>query len=622
MTDQDISSKPAASIRPLCRGWITWALVALVACNSLIWGLQLRRWAWDQTTDIRFVNSVSNAIEWGRFANRIGVLNLYDDLIKKHGDEGDYEGPARFALDYPPLRLLIAAGWTAWAQEHYPPPRGADITWKPFYEFTEPMLQLNTACEIAATVAMFLLVYQWIRICHLPPSSACRWYQPWTWRRDWEQQLRTMHLPLSIGAFRATLAALLFWFNPALLWNSHVYPQWDCWVFPAFLFAAYFGLRRWWLGAGLVVGIIAMAKGQILIVLPVLLAWPLLTLDWWGLGRFLIGMLGGIALVVWPWELQFPAALAWLKVISISSIMTLAVFLPRSRWWWWLIRASLAIAGAVTIAWSVWGIRGDYMFPGTTSPLDKHHILLLFLGLVLFLTLVGRWLSLPTLLVSLWAGAVLLAIPLFGASTAWYEIGIVYGTRHWRHLFWCHASNLGSILEARFRWEYVDKIDLHSLIPWVAPTLVPLRQVMIWIYAVTLLFCLIGLARHLYRRDQRLFYVLAAPWMLMFAVLPQMIDRYLIWPAAIISAAAAVEFGGFILYLVLSLLAWVMMAEYMLGFVRNSPFARQWLPTLTATFPDIGWAVLVLAGVVLYKAVTASSQRYWEKPLPLKGAAK
>lgn len=596
----------AARRKPRVRPWIAWLLVALIAWAAFGIGVQVRRWAWDQTTDIRFLNSVSNAIEWGRYANDVGVLNLYDELLSQHGEDGDYNGPARFALDYPPLRLFIATWWADWARTNYPPAIGSPVVWQPAYAFTWPMLRMNIGCEVLASLAMFLLVYRWIRICQLPPAP--RW---WTLRpsQGWghtEGLERLSDLPSTVGLTSATLAMLLLWFNPAMIWNAHVYPQWDVWLLPAFLFAVYFGLRNWWLPAGIVVGISAMTKGQILLGFPLLLAWPLLMGNISGAMRLLIGLLAGVACVIFPWMLKAPGAWDWVyHVIWGAGLLTLAASLSRRTWRWQLLRGALAIAGAVAICWQVGDYLGQYALPGKDISIDKTSALTCFASALVMIALWGgrRWI--PTLLAGCWGGAMFLCMPLLGASTGWYMVGVVYGTRHWKDLYWCHGSTLGAILQIRYQWLYQSTMDL-SWIPWFQLGEVSIRQVMMGLYVGALAWCVVALVRHRRRHDPRLLLVLAAPFLASYTLLPQMVDRYLMWPAALLSAYAAISVSGLLLWLVLSLIACAMMAEYAMSMARHTPMAQAWIPWLAPTFPDIAWAIMVLCVVVLWLSSSAT----------------
>ncbi len=601
-TQAVVTTAPAPS---RWRVWLAWVSVMLLFVGAIYWGIQLRRWAWDQTTSIRFVNSVSNAIEWGNQARRIGVLEVYDDLYSRFGPTGDYAGPARFALDYPPLRLLIADAWTSWAYDKYAVPKGQTLYWRPDYEFTEPMLRLNMGCELAAAAGMFLLVYRWMRMCALPAPE--RWWtrrisQGWG-RTEHLEQLRA--LPSTVGLRAATCAALLIWFNPAVIFNAHVYPQWDVWLLPPLIWAIFFGLIDWWLPAGMAVAISAMTKGQILLALPLLIAWPLLLGNFRAVLRLCVGLLAGVGMVVWPWMTRGEPAHLWMVHVAVSAMLILAAgLLPRRSVAWWVLRSILALAAGVVLCAPAWRLSNEnLLYTAAVS------------ALVITIALAGsRW-WMPTALATLWAGSLALTVPLFGASMAWYEVGIKYGTRHWRQLYWCLAPNLGSILQVRFGWRYADVADM-SWVPWLGLGQVPIRQVMMALYVIALVPCVIGVVRHRRNHDPRLLVAFAAPLLMAYALLPQMIERYLIWPAAMLSAYAAISFSGLLLWLVLSVIACLMMFGYMLTMVRLTPVSQEWLSLVQSTFPDIGWAVLVLAGVVLCLAVSSSRPR--SRTLPMR----
>lgn len=583
------------------RSWLAWTLCILIAAAAIHYGMQLRRWAWESTTDVRFVNSVSNAIEWGRYANEVGVLKVYDVLVEKHGLEGDYSGPARFALDYAPLRLFIASQWADWAQQKFPPPAGKPLVWRPEYEFTEPMLKLNLACELLGSFGMFLLVYHWVRVTK---TEAPRRWWAFSFKNAWgRDEAPTKLLPSTVGLFTAMTAALLLWFNPAVIFNAHVYPQWDVWLLPPFIFALYFGMRNWWLPAGIAVGLCAMAKGQIFFALPLLIAWPLLLGNLAGVVRVLVGIVVGIALAVWPFLLQSYDASKWIVFASAGAVLlSCVVVMPRSGWKWRVARCLVAIIGLCVIAWPVAAITGEFALHGTEVVVQKRATLLTFLALAAIAAILGgrRWV--PTLLAGVPAVCTLLTIPLLSATSAWFEVGTIYPTRHWKQLFWCHGANLGSLLQVRFRWAYRDVVDL-SWIPVLNLTEpVLMRHFMTGIYVILLALLLVALVRHRRWHDPKLLLVFAVPFMLSYTFLPQMIERYLIWPAAILSAYAAMNLGALALWLGVSLIACALMFGYMLTFVRNTPTSREWLPLVQPLFPDIGWAVIALALVMLYMA--------------------
>jgi hypothetical protein len=185
----------------------------------------------------------------------------------------------------------------------------------------------------------------------------------------------------------------------------------------------------------------------------------------------------------------------------------------------------------------------------------------------------------------------------------------MYGTRHWKQLYWCQASNLGSLLQHRFGWTYRDTLDLADYLPWMDPNVVLLKDLMTWAFAICIPLCIVGLVLHHRRRDIGFFYALVAPWLLAYALLPQMIERYLMWPAVVCAAAASVRFGGFLLYLAMSLAAWIMMLHYMLGLAPASELKKDWMPVVRPTFPAMGWGILLLAAVALYLCLRPSPVR-------------
>src|SRR5215467_15618481 len=95
-------------------------------------GIQLRRWIGDTTRHVRYQHDIVNGFYWGnetlKEARRLspdeasanswagfwrGYSGLYD-RVRETAYEDDY------ALDYPPLRLLIMAIWTKEVRDEFP----------------------------------------------------------------------------------------------------------------------------------------------------------------------------------------------------------------------------------------------------------------------------------------------------------------------------------------------------------------------------------------------------------------------------------------------------------------------------------------------------------------------
>src|SRR5262249_44640765 len=143
--------------------WVIYLLFAAVGWWAFESGLALRKYAWQQTEGVRYAGDVINAIGWGREADRVGYLHVYDQMVDRFGPEGQYSGPAIYQLDYAPTRLLIVELWAHWAADpkHWGGDpakfRGPVTSWQRDYTFSEPMLRFNTTCEFASCVALFLL---------------------------------------------------------------------------------------------------------------------------------------------------------------------------------------------------------------------------------------------------------------------------------------------------------------------------------------------------------------------------------------------------------------------------------------------------------------------------------
>ena len=163
-----------------------------------------------------------------------GYLVRFDEAMAEK-PKGDYE------IDYPPARLLIMAIWM-W----HITPAGGQITPEQSEPLDGPLLWTNTGFELAAALLAFLVV---------------------------RRVLRRNNNTWADGV--ALLSAIFVWFNLPMILDAHVWPQWDAWAIPFYLFAAWLALGRRWLACGMCMGFGAMFKGQILLTLPIFILWPL-----------------------------------------------------------------------------------------------------------------------------------------------------------------------------------------------------------------------------------------------------------------------------------------------------------------------------------------------------------
>jgi hypothetical protein len=588
--------------------WLAGNLVAvvLIVVFSVIYGLQLRRWAWDKSEQIHFRNSLNNAISWGQYTNQFGKLEVYKKLVETDGEEGRFTAVKdkvalnypHLPLDYPPLRLMIIAKWEAWTEKHFPQKHPWDERWQSVYEFTAPMLWLNTACEMGASVGMFLLVHFWLRQCSGAPA------------RQWARPL--------IGLWPALFAALLVWFSPAVIYNAHCYPQWDVWILPAFLFAVYLGMLDQWLIAGVCIGIVALGKGQILLVTPALILWQLMIGRFGAVIRLLIGIGLAVAVIASPWMVLGDIANHWVWCALISLLMTVVFFFYR-KW----TRDSLIIHGSALLACLLlvlWPWMKHSRPPGFGWV-----FLAILLTAAVARFLPRRWI--PSLVAGGVTASLFACVPLFNGSMAWYTVGIEFPTHNWQLLYWCRALNLGAILQENFGWEWHQKINLTDYFPFLhdwflkanhpwmfahvnrwpfvdSPWVFPMRYLMLTAYGISLVLCAIGMAVHYRRKSPMFFFAMVTPWVMLFTLLPQMQNRYLVWAAAFSAATAAFSLNGFMLYLLLGFVSVANTALDMMAWRPDCETSRRWLPILGPLFPDMAWAVLLIAAIWLYMSLS------------------
>ena len=237
------------------------------------------------------------------------------------------------------------------------------------------------------------------------------------------------------------------------------------------------------------------------------------------------------------------------------------------------------------------------------------------------------------------AAALLLCIPLFGGGSQWFFTGIAHGTTARTGMSMGANNNLANLLQDVWGWQLEDPVItlpagpaaahvgafLHNIDPHVAfppgkPVSLPLKYLLLLIWVVLTVACWVGAARHDRRRDPRFLIAVAAPWVVMFAVMGQMHQRYLLWGAALTCMAAGVSPGLVLLHLLLSVVSAGQELASMAGHRDADAVARLlvtdagrtnarwWVRTgylaIHGWTPGMGWAVLLTAGVFVYVAVT------------------
>lgn len=554
----------------LARLWLRipiFLLLVAIACLACSKGLEFRRWAWDYTAqrNLRYYGDVSNGFGWGRVSNSVNLFNVYDLY-----SAGRINGPN--GLDYTPLRLTIVTLWNHWAETKL----GYTGSWNGSYELTWFMLTANTTAEFLSSVFVFLLIRHWII------------------RHDNATRPLLSPAPPFRGVFRGLLGAAFFWFNPAVVWDGHCFPQWDVWNAPFFLAAAYLACCEGWFAAGLCVVIGAFLKGQILLVAPIFLIWPIAQGRPGSAIRFICGFVLGGAMIALPWfNVSKPAIIWFLMAMAAIGLGAIPVLHVRLNWIAMTIFAVLVTALA-------WPWTSDAQLP------------LRFLAISVVLGTSLFYFAPPRMLPSLYALCagilLLLLIPLYHGSSAWFSQGFEYGTKKLMWMATDRTYSLPWFLEAVYRWS--DDPRVLVTMPQGFPLFgkrLEFRDLMLYIHAAGLLLCGIAAARHSRRGDPRFLVTLVAPWLIWFAFLTQLNNRYMIWAAGFSALLVGVSWGMALLGLVTTAIGWLAINDILhWPAMRGDPFFNR---TLVIINEQMIFPIILLAAIYLYVAIAPSKKQ-------------
>ncbi len=463
-------------------------LLGLFIGALVLGGIQLRQWTWQETEHVRFQGDLVNGFFWGS-QTLIEARKLSPDPVLADSWPAFFQGyfalydrvkseayADQYHLDYPPLRLLAMSIWAKQVRKEYP---GVDDGHP---DYVEPLLAVNLVCELISAAAIFLLVRLWVN--RASGTTGSRFLH----------RLPAEHRGWICGLAAATVA----WFEPSTILDAHGWPQWDVWIVPFYLLAALAASTKRWFWCGCLLAAGAMLKGQLLLVAPFFVFWPLWQKRWAHALRLLAGFATTTAVVVSPWLLRTPEA--W-SAVFLAGVVSALVFLKLgSR------NAGAWIAGAAALA---------------------------AFGVGVFA----------------------------GGSFAWLQIGFLYGSEHYPFLFISSCYNLPSLLDGLGwslkspLWSYEFGSRYVSVTPqWTLRVL----------YLGALALSALGAARHVRRRDSRVLIAMVMPWLLMFALLGQMHERYLMWGAIISAVALGVSVRLSLLHFIISAASTTMIVHVML----------------------------------------------------------
>src|SRR5438874_1779473 len=228
--------------------------------------------------------------------------------------------------------------------------------------------------------------------------------------------------------------------------------------------------------------------------------------------------------ILWPlWQTRWSAALRVVAGFAATAALVVSPWLLRTRTAWIAMAAATAIVVFLLV---------------------RHK-----------LPYRGAWL----------AGTIGCAVFVIGAfaggSFAWLQIGFVYGSEHYPYLFISSCYNLASLL-GEFGLSLKDSLlsarigglHLHLTMQWALRLL----------YLGALVLCARGVGRHLRNRDPRALIAIATPWLLIFALLGQMHERYLMWGAVVSAVALGVSVRLTIVHFIISAVSTAMIMHVML----------------------------------------------------------
>jgi hypothetical protein len=181
-----------------------------------------------------------------------------------------------------------------------------------------------------------------------------------------------------------------------------------------------------------------------------------------------------------------------------------------------------------------------------------------------------------------------------GGSFAWLQVGFLYGSEHYAYLVISSCYNLPSLL-SKLGWSLKDSfwsvdfgsLHFHLTLQWTLRLL----------YLGALTVCAYGVARQVRDRDPRVLIAITAPWLLMFALLGQMHERYLVWGAVVSAVALGVSLRLSIIHFIISAASTAMIVHVML--IDKKLEATLWAIDLLKHIRSYA-SVLVLACVAVY----------------------
>jgi len=267
--------------------------------------------------------------------------------------------------------------------------------------------------------------------------------------------------------------------------------------------------------------------------------------------------------VLWPlWQKR------WNRVLRVLAGFTATAAGVASPW---VLRTPVAWIAVVTVA----GLSSLFLLHRTLP----HR---------------GAWISGVT-------GCATFVIGAFaGGSFAWLQVGFLYGSEHYPYLVISSCYNLPTLL-SKVGWSLKDPFWSAQLGSWHFD--LTLQWTLRLLYLGALTACAYGAARQVRDRDPRVLIAITAPWLLMFALLGQMHERYLVWGAVVTAVAFGVSFRLSIIHFIISAASTAMIAHVMLIDKKLEATLRA-IDVLKHIRPYASGVVVACVAVYLWKTVS------------------
>jgi hypothetical protein len=605
--DNSSASKGSSTLNLLLRLARRGAAIALVAIAIVLLanaGLQMRRWVWDNTQAVRFTGDLRRNFRFGLRACQEGYFNVYENVYAN-------AEPGKYDIDYPPLRLLVFTAWVHHLRTLDPSVSELSTDW----DFNASLLAFNTLTEAFSAAGAFAIVLLWIR------------------RRDGKRGF--WH-----GWPSASLAALMVWFSPVGMVDGHSWPSYDVWIPPFFLWGIFFSCIDLPFVAGAVIGLGAMFKGQMLLVAPLFALWPIFAGEPLRAVRWLIGFATACAVVLAPFILSSEigetavravdgAAVGWIVCVVLSpcliwSARSLVARRLDNRWQRAAALAGASVFAILLVLWP-WTLRQNRALDLAGMNLNGAAVglglAIAYLAMVWFLP---RRAWVLTLLGAA-AGALFLGMMLFPSSPAWFDVGFRYGSERFFTITVGPNLSLGSILVEDYGFsmlvDHIASIPARLLWGWPAePIDLDVRHFLFSLYVIALVIVSIGAGLQWRSRDTRFLVAVSAIWLLFYALLPQMIGRYLLFGATAATIAVAENWGLGLMAILCSALGAIETLQCQCEGSNHKWTDDQeqtWRPLydmMIQMHSGAAWAVLLIAAIFLYIGICPRGLR-WPRAL-------